>query len=86
MSLEVLNNSIRDDRVEPEDEPCRTDLPRPIVLTVKEACQVLRISRWTLYDLIRARAIETITIGRSRRIPVSSVSKYIERRLAEDLQ
>lgn len=66
--------------------PPRHDLPRPVVLTVKEACEVLRISRWTLYGLIRARAIETITIGRSRRIPVTSVSKYIQQKLDEDLQ
>ncbi len=82
MSHEILENISR----ATDDENARADQPRPIVLTVKEACQVLRISRWTLYDLIRARSIETIKIGRSRRIPVSSVSKYIKRRLAEDLQ
>ncbi|WP_367133242.1 helix-turn-helix domain-containing protein [Saccharothrix sp. HUAS TT1] len=85
MPEEVSNNTNQLDHSAPDDD-CRADKPRPIVLTVKEACQVLRISRWTLYDLIRARAIETITIGRSRRIPVCSVSNYIKRRLAEDLQ
>lgn len=58
----------------------------PALLTVREACQVLRISRWTLYDLIRSRAIETIKIGRVRRIPISSISRYIRQKLSEDLE
>ncbi|TWP46015.1 helix-turn-helix domain-containing protein [Lentzea tibetensis] len=58
----------------------------PALLTVREACEALRISRWTLYDLIRSRAIETIKIGRSRRIPQASIDAYVRRRLAEDIE
>ena len=69
-----------------EEEAHLRDKLHPALLTVLEACQVLRISRWTLYDLIRSRAIETIKIGRSRRIPLSSISQYIRRRLKEDIE
>ncbi|MCP2245757.1 DNA binding domain-containing protein, excisionase family [Lentzea aerocolonigenes] len=70
----------------PGEEPHLRDKLSPELLTVLEACQVLRISRWTLYDLIRSRAIETIKIGRIRRIPISSISRYIRRKLSEDLE
>ncbi|MEV6241021.1 helix-turn-helix domain-containing protein [Lentzea sp. NPDC051838] len=56
----------------------------PALLTVLEACQVLRISRWTLYGLIRSRELETIKIGRSRRIPTSSITAYINNTLRAD--
>lgn len=76
----------REDRGYPDSEPHLRDKLSPELLTVLEACQVLRISRWTLYDLIRSRAIETIKIGRVRRIPISSISSYIRRKLSEDLE
>lgn len=74
------------DRGEPEEESGLQDKLNPALLTVLEACKVLRISRWTLYDLIRSRAIETIKIGRIRRIPISSISRYIRRKLKEDIE
>lgn len=70
----------------PDKQPNLREKLSPELLTVLEACQVLRISRWTLYDLIRSRAIETIKIGRIRRIPISSISRYIRRKLSEDLE
>lgn len=69
-----------------DKQPNLRDNLSPELLTVLEACQVLRISRWTLYDLIRSRAIETIKIGRVRRIPISSISRYIRRKLSEDIE
>lgn len=74
------------DRGQPEEEPRLRDKLDPALLTVLEACKMLRISRWTLYDLIRSRAIETIKIGRIRRIPIASISRYIRRKLKEDLE
>lgn len=85
MSLPIEQPNLGD-RGQPEEELQLRDKLSPALLTVLEACQVLRISRWTLYALIRARAIETITIGRIRRIPISSISRYIRRKLKEDLE
>src|SRR5438874_2515443 len=45
----------------------------PVVLTVAEACAVLRISKWTLYELIRSRKLRTVKIGARRVIPISAV-------------
>jgi len=80
---------------QPENENTNTELTArppcddnssPAVLTVPEASKALRVSRWTLYDLIRSRALETIKIGRRRLIPVRSLTAYIRRKLNEDLE
>ncbi|MCX9192001.1 excisionase [Carbonactinospora thermoautotrophica] len=41
----------------------------------------LRLSRAKVYDLIRSRELASITIGRRRLIPASSVSAFIAARL-----
>jgi excisionase family DNA binding protein len=51
------------------------------LLTVNEACQTLRISRWTLYGLIREGKIRTVRIKKRRLIPVSAISEFIHREL-----
>ncbi len=51
----------------------------PVVLTVPEACEVLRISRWTLYQLIRSRKLTTIQIGRRRLIAETAVQGLLDR-------
>jgi excisionase family DNA binding protein len=51
----------------------------PLLLTPEEAAEALRVGRATIYDLIRLRAIVSVKIGRSRRIPASAVLAYVER-------
>ena len=51
----------------------------PVVLTVAEACTVLRISKWTLYELIRSRKLQTVKIGARRVIPMSAVHALLDR-------
>ncbi|MGH8902638.1 MAG: helix-turn-helix domain-containing protein [Egibacteraceae bacterium] len=51
----------------------------PAVLTVPEACAVLRISKWTLYQLIRSRQLITIKIGSRRVVPVTAIRALLER-------
>ncbi|WP_163512209.1 helix-turn-helix domain-containing protein [Fodinicola acaciae] len=53
------------------------------LLTVTEACEVLRISSWTLYRLIWARQLNTIKIGRRRLIPAVAVDEMLKRLAAE---
>ncbi|MBX7268828.1 helix-turn-helix domain-containing protein [Micromonospora sp. Llam7] len=55
----------------------------PAVLTIHEACAMLKISKWTLYRLIHARQLKTIKIGSRRVVPVESVRLLIDR-LSED--
>lgn len=49
------------------------------LLTVREAYEMLRISKWTLYQLLHRRELESVQIGRRRLIPMSSVTKLIEK-------
>lgn len=51
----------------------------PMLLTVPEACVLLRISRWGLYRLIHSRSLRTIQIGSRRLIPREAVVELIEK-------
>jgi excisionase family DNA binding protein len=48
-----------------------------LVYTIQEAAAVLRISRTKLYDLMAAGEVESIHIGRSRRIPADVLRSYV---------
>jgi excisionase family DNA binding protein len=54
-----------------------------LLLTPEEVAEVLNLSRATIYDLIRLRAITSVKIGRARRIPASSVEEYVARLVEE---
>lgn len=49
-----------------------------IVLTVDEAAARLRVSRWTLYNLIRSNQLRTIKIGRRRLVPASAITECLD--------
>lgn len=50
---------------------------QPLVVTVPEACNLLRVSRWTVYQLIRSGELQTVTIGTRRLVPVSSLYELL---------
>ncbi|MEV0446314.1 MULTISPECIES: helix-turn-helix domain-containing protein [unclassified Streptomyces] len=51
------------------------------LLTVPEVMTRLKLGRTKVYDLIRTKRLVSITEGRARRIPESSVQDYIRDRL-----
>ncbi|MEU9131810.1 helix-turn-helix domain-containing protein [Kitasatospora sp. NPDC048540] len=53
------------------------------LLTVPEVMARLKISRSTVYDLIRTRRLVSITIGRARRIPAHALTALVHHQLAE---
>ncbi|GAA0694152.1 hypothetical protein GCM10010193_56100 [Kitasatospora atroaurantiaca] len=53
------------------------------LLTVPEAMARLKISRSTVYDLIRTRQLASITIGRARRIPAHALTALIHHHLEQ---
>jgi excisionase family DNA binding protein len=54
------------------------------ILTVDEAAARLRISKWSLYNLIRSQQIRTITVGRRRRlVPAVALTECVARLLEE---
>ena len=52
---------------------------RRIILTVEEAAETLCIGRTTMYALIAAGDVESVRIGRLRRIPAQALEAYVER-------
>ncbi|MGP3961908.1 helix-turn-helix domain-containing protein [Nonomuraea sp. 3N208] len=49
-----------------------------LVLTVDEAAARLRVSRWTLYTLIRSNQLRSFKIGRRRLIEVEALNECIK--------
>jgi len=62
----------------PIDERRRTE-PLPILLTVRQAADLLAIGRTTAYELIAAGHLEVVHIGRSVRVPVEAVEVLVAR-------
>jgi excisionase family DNA binding protein len=54
-----------------------------LLLTADEAAEIVGIGRTRIYDLMRCGAIESVRIGRSRRIPCDALTAYVERLRAE---
>ena len=48
-----------------------------IVLTVEQAAERLGIGRTLMYSLVRTGAVESVTIGRLRRIPSDALIQYV---------
>ena len=53
------------------------------LLTVKETEAVLRLGHTKVCELISKGEIETLLIGRSRRVPEDAVNRFIQRKMKE---
>ena len=49
-----------------------------ILLTPVESARILRVGRSTLYELLKAGAIPSVRIGRSRRVRVDALLNYVD--------
>ncbi len=49
-----------------------------LLITAGEAADLLGLGRTKVYELMAAGRIESVKIGRSRRLPVSAVHEFIE--------
>jgi excisionase family DNA binding protein len=54
------------------------DARQDYLLTVQEAADRLRVSRWSLYNLIRANQLRTVKIGRRRLITPVALAECVE--------
>lgn len=52
----------------------------PLLYTVPEAAQLLRIGRSSLYELIATRQLVSITIGSRRLIPAEDLEAFVASR------
>jgi excisionase family DNA binding protein len=50
----------------------------PGLLTVDEAAGYLRVSRWTIYNLIRSNQLRTVKIGRRRLVTLAALAECVE--------
>lgn len=56
----------------------RRPMPSPLAYSVNEATQALPVSRSTLFAMIAAGKIRTVTIGRRRLIPASELARLAD--------
>ena len=54
------------------------------LLTLPDAARFLSVSRGSLYDLFTTGELASIHIGRSRRIPMGELRRYISERLERE--
>lgn len=47
------------------------------LLTVPEAAQRLRVSKWMLYNLIRSHQLKTLKIGNRRLVRATAIRTYL---------
>jgi excisionase family DNA binding protein len=52
---------------------------RQILVTMQEAAKCLRIGRTSMYALVMAGEVDSVQIGRSRRVPLGALDDYVER-------
>jgi excisionase family DNA binding protein len=50
-----------------------------ILFKVHEAARVLGIGRTLMYSLVMSGEVESVPIGRLRRIPASALTEYVQR-------
>jgi excisionase family DNA binding protein len=48
-----------------------------VLLTVEEAAERLRIGRTSMYRLVSTGVVESVTIGRLRRVPSDCLDKFV---------
>jgi excisionase family DNA binding protein len=56
---------------------------RPRLFTVEQAADILTVSRWKVFELIRLHELRSVKIGGLRRVPASAIDEYIARLLGE---
>lgn len=69
---------------EPTHQPVIPDAARlepPMLVTVEEAARRLSIGRTAAYMLVLRGEIQSVKIGRTRRVVVKSLEAYIQRLL-----
>lgn len=55
---------------------------QPLLLRPTEAADALGLSRSTVYELLATGAIESVAIGRSRRIPYAALLTWVDEQRA----
>jgi excisionase family DNA binding protein len=63
----------------PNDDASGTSADRPpVLLTIDEARGVLRISRWSIYQLINRGRLKTVRLGRRRLVAADDLRGLLD--------
>ena len=54
-----------------------------LLLRPEQAAEALSLGRTTIYELLRTGELESVLVGRSRRVPVAALNDFVELRRAE---
>jgi excisionase family DNA binding protein len=54
-------------------------VPEQLLLTPERAADRLDVGRTTVYELIASGQLDSVKIGRARRIPAEALVAYVER-------
>ncbi len=54
-------------------------MANPLLYKPEQAAEIIGIGRSKLFELIAAGHIETVQIGRSRRVPREALETYVQR-------
>jgi len=49
----------------------------PLVLTVIEAAEALRVARWLIYDMVKRGDLRAVHVGRNLRIPRAELGRFL---------
>jgi excisionase family DNA binding protein len=63
--------------------PVSRPMPERVLLTVEEAAERLHIGKTKTYALVKSGEIESVLIGRLRRIPIDAINAYAARLVVE---
>jgi excisionase family DNA binding protein len=55
------------------------------LVTMEEASQILSLGKTKLYEYIKSNELQSLKLGKSRRIVHSSIEAFIDRRIVGDL-
>jgi excisionase family DNA binding protein len=69
--------------VSTDDGPGRA--PTALLVSARDATRMLGVGRTTLYELINQGRLRPVHIGRSLRIPVAELERFVEALRAEDM-
>lgn len=58
-------------------EPSNAAIESKLLLTVEEAAQRLGIGRTVMYRLVSSGAVESVTLGRIRRVPRECLTDFV---------
>ena len=57
--------------------------PPPLLFTVEDVCERTQLGRTRIYQELKSGRLRSITLGKSRRIPVMELHRWIAERLEE---